>query len=186
MKFTNPRILISEAAAADLLDPEVSDEVKDVVEELEDDLDSIEEVPEKEKTTNGGIPVTAEAVPMLQSESGRYLVKLEDVIAVMETEGEAAAAAAAEAGETNEEGEAPTAEECEPEPVNVIEKIADANGVDAEDVAVVISTESVGCLAEASLLESGKGRKCGKNCKKLRKTKKTVDALKGKVALVKA
>ena len=38
MLFNNPRKLLVEAASADLLNPEVSEEVKDVIEELEEDL----------------------------------------------------------------------------------------------------------------------------------------------------
>lgn len=181
---TNPRRLISEAAAADLLNPEVSEEVKDVVEELEDDLKDIDTVPDDQKTTNGGIPVTTEGVSLMKTNNGRYLVTLEDVIAVMETEG---ADAAEEAKQNAEPGETPpTAEECEPSATDTLEKIANANGVDVEDVTVVINSNEMACVAEAALLEAGKGRCKGRNTKKLMKKKKVVDALKGKVDLAKA
>ena len=60
------------------------------------------------------------------------------------------------------------------------------NGVEPEQVAVVITAESVKFLAETALLEAKAGKKCGKGAKKLAKVGKTVDELKGKVKLVKA
>ena len=189
MLFKNPRKLLSEAASTDLLAPEVSEKVKEVIDELEDTLtNNVEEVKEEDKTTNGGIPVTTEAVAIMEStgnyDRARYLVKLEDVIAIKETEGEAAAAAAVE-----EPGTAPTEEECEkaePDAANVVEDIAAKNGVDPEQVAVVITAENVQFLAETALLEAKAGKKCGKGAKKLDKLGKAVDQLKGKVKLVKA
>lgn len=188
MLFKNPRRLLSEAATADLLNPEVSDEVKDTITGLEDILtNNIEEVKEEDKTTNGGIPVTTESVAMLESAVGygnaKYLVPLESVIAIMETEGEAAAMAAAEPGE------APTEEEiaaAEPSPVNVVEDIAEKNGVEPEQVAVVITAESVRFLAEMSLLEAkaGRGKRAAEKAKKAKETLETLE--KGNVKLVKA
>lgn len=182
MLFKNPKKLLSEAASADLLDPKVSDEVKDVIDELEDVLtNNIEEVDEKDKTTNG-MPVHAEAVAMMESSVGygnaRYLLKIEDLMAVREAEGEAAAAEAME-----EPGQAPTPEEVEaaaPDAGNVIEDIAAKNGVEPEQVAVVITAETVRFLAETALLEA----KCGKDkkdCKALglaRKYKKAAEMVK--------
>lgn len=194
MLFSNPRRLLSEAASADMLNPEVSDEVKDTIEELEDDLtNNVEEVDEKDKTTNGGIPVTTESVSMLEAAGNycraQYLVALEDVIAVKEAEGEEAAK---EEKAMEEPGNAPAApseeeaEAAEPDAGNVIEDIADKNGVDPEQVAVVITAEQVRFLAETALLEAKCGKKKGKATKKLKKTKKVIDELKGKVKLVKA
>lgn len=193
MLFTNPRKLLSEAATADLLNPEVSDEVKEVINDLEDTLtNNVEEVKDSDKTTNGGIPVTTEAVSLMEAANGgsygsaRYLISLESVIAVKEAEGEAAAAEKME-----EPGQAPSAdecEECEPDAANVVEDIANKNGVDPEQVAVVITAENVRFLAQTALLES----KCGKKgndaqgTKKLGKMRKAVDELKDKVKLVKA
>lgn len=186
MLFTNPRRLLSEAASADMLDPEVSEEVKDVIKDLEDVLtNNVEEVKDEDKTTNGGIPVTTESVALMESSTNyggaRYLVSLESVIAIMETEGEKAAEEAME-----EPGQAPTeaeVEEHEPEPENVIERIAQANDVDPDQVAVVITAENVRFLAETALLEA----KCGKKGKGGKKAKKIADvAKKLKDRLVKA
>lgn len=181
MLFSNPRKLLSEAATADLLNADVSEEVKEVIEELEDDLtNNIEEVKDSEKTTNGGIPVVAESVALMESTVGygraRYLVKLEDVIAVKEAEGEAEASNAMQ-----EPGQAPSAEEAEaaePDAGNVIEDIADKNGVDPEQVAVVITAENVSFLAETALMEAKCGGKKARATKKLKKVAKAVKELK--------
>lgn len=190
----NPRSILSEAATADMLNPEVSEEVKDTIDELEDTLtNNVEEVKDSDKTTNGGIPVTTEGVAVLESaysdSRGRkqYYVRLEDVIAIKEAEGEEEAKA-----DMEEPGEAPSeeqVEEHEPDASDVIEKIADANGVDEDQVTVVISSESVSMLCDAALLEAKAGR-CGKKArhtKKLKKTKEAIDELKdGKIKLAKA
>lgn len=191
MLFTNPRKTLSESAAADLLNPEVSKEVKDVINDMEDILtNNVEEVAEKDKTTNGGIPVVAEAVALMESAGNygkaKYLVTLESVIAIKETEGEKAAAEAME-----EPGEAPSEEQCtehEPDACNVVEDIAAKNGVEPEQVAVVITAENVRFLAQTSLLEAkaGKTGKEAQATKRLKKMKDTTDQLKGKIQLVKA
>ena len=156
MLFKNPKKILSEAASADLLNPEVSDEVKEVLDDLEDVLtNNIEEVDEKDKTTNGGIPVVAESVSLMESAVGygnaKYLLRFEDLYSVMEAAAEAEAEAAAEPGE------APSAEDVAaamPEPENIIDDIAAKNGVDPEQVAVVITAESFRQLAYNALLEA--------------------------------
>jgi hypothetical protein len=102
----------------------------------------------------------------------RYLLKIEDLMAVREAEGEAAAAEAME-----EPGQAPTPEEVEaaaPDAGNVIEDIAAKNGVEPEQVAVVITAESVRFLAECALMEA----KCGKDKKACKAKEKAEDLLK--------
>lgn len=187
MLFSNPRKILSEAATADLLDPEVSEEVKDTIEELEDVLtNNVEEIKDDDKATNGGIPVTTESVAVMEAANtyggARYLVTLEDVIAVKEAEGEAEAVANAEPGEAPTEEEV---KECEPDAVNVIEDIATKNGVEPEDVAVVITAENVRFLAETAILEAKAGKK-GCAGKKAKACLETINQLKGKVNLVKA
>ena len=193
MLFSNPRAILSEAASTDMLNPEVSEEVKNTIEDLEDTLtNNVEEVDDKDKTTNGGIPVVAEAVSLFESATtygtARYIVTLEDVIAVQEAEGEEAAK---EDQQLEDPGQAPSEEKCEekePDAANVVEDIAKRNDVEPEQVAVVITAENVRFLAQTALLEAKCG-KCGKDAqatKKLKKYKKTVNQLKGKVKLVKA
>lgn len=164
MLFKNPRVLLSEAASADLLNPEVSEEVKDVINDLEDVLtNNVEEVKDADKTTNGGIPVTTESASLMEAAApygkARYLISLEQVMAIRETE-EAEAAAAAEAAPAEEGGEAPTEEPAAPtvEPANIIERIADNNDVEPEQVAVVISAEAAHYYAQTALLEQKAGR----------------------------
>lgn len=190
MLFKNPRRLLSEAASADLLDPAVSDEVKDTVDELEDILtNNVEEVEPEDKTTNGGIPVTTESVSLMQVANPskyngiKYLVKLEDVISIKESEGEEAASEKME--EPDEKPSEEEIEENEPDAPSIIEDIANKNGVDPDEVAVVISSECA-FLAETAILEAKCGKKKGKGKKKLKKTVDTVKELKGKVAMVKA
>lgn len=177
MFYKNPRKLLSEAAA-DLLDPKESKEVKDVVDKMEDILtNNVEEVPEKDKLTNGGIPVTNESVSMLESvtEAGtRYMLRFEDLCSVMESEAEVAAEEAAE------EGTAPTPEEVEaatPEPKDVIADIAEKNGVEPDQVTVVIKAESMRCIARGALLEANAG-KCAENTKACKKAKKILEQCK--------
>ena len=177
MLFSNPRKLLSEAAA-DMLDPKESKEVKDVVDELEDVLtNNVEEVPEKDKLTNGGIPVTNEAVSMMESVTSagtRYMLRMEDLCAVMESEGEAAAEEAAA------EGTPPTPEEvenCTPPAGDVIKDIADKNGVDPDQVTVVIKSESMRCIARGALLEQKYGT-LAENAKACNKALKVVKQLK--------
>ena len=178
MLFYSPRKLLSEAAAADFLDPAVSGEVKDVVEDLNDTLtNNVEEVKDEDKTTNGGIPVTVESASLLETNRrygrARYLVKLEDVMAIQETEGEAAAA---EETQTT----MPSPEACEanePEACDVVEKIASNNGVDPDQVAVVITSEAVSSLMEHAILESKAGRDI-KTAHKLNKINQTIKNLK--------
>lgn len=182
MLFSNPRKLMSEAASADLLDPAVSTEVKDVVNDLEDVLtNNIEEVKDEDKTTNG-MPLKAEAVAMMESASAygkaRYLLRIEDLMAVRESEGEEAAKE-----EADDEMKEPTPEEVEaaaPEAGNVIEDIAAKNGVDADQVAVVISAETARFLAQTAVLEAkcGKGKKDCKGLDKAKKLAKTAKMVK--------
>ena len=207
----NPRKLLVEATA--MLDPEVNDVVKDVVDDLDETLQSADGFDKKTGTvqdgadksdkvpvtTNGGIPVTEAAAAVFECKTATgkkaYIVTLETVMAIMETEGEAAAQAAME-----EPGEAPSeeaVEEAEPTAPEVVENIADANGIEtkvkevevelkpegdgeAQTVAVAINYEQVKMLANSAVLEA----KCGKKgddalaTKKLKKVGKAVKQLK--------
>ena len=179
MLFTNPRNISEAAATEEVLDVEKTPEVKDVVKELEDDLADIElEVSDHDKKADGDLMVTKESVALMESAStygkAKYLLRFEDLCSVMESEAEMAAEAEVEAGE------APTPEQVEehmPEPQNVIDDIAEKNGVEPEQVAVVITAESMRLIARAALLEA----KCDQEAectKKLKRTAKIVHAMK--------
>ena len=179
MLFSNPRNISEAAATEEVLNPENTPEVKDVVKELEEDLADIElEVSDKDKKADGDLMVTKESVALMESAStygnAKYLLRFEDLRAVMESEAEMAAEAEVEAGE------APTPEQVEehmPEPQNVIDDIAEKNGVEPEQVAVVITAESMRMIARGALLEA----KCGQDAectKKLKHTAKIVRAMK--------
>lgn len=183
MLFSKARKLITESSAADMLDPEVSSEVKDVIEELEKDLtNNVEEVKEEDKTTNGGIPVTSDAAPVMESAVGytnaKYLLKLEDVMAIKETEGDAGAEEPAEEPTPAEEpGQEPAPEE--PTAGEVVASVAAANDLPEDDakIAVVVNTDEVKFVAEMALLEAKSGR-CGSANARIKKIRKTIKELK--------
>lgn len=176
MFMSNPYKLLSEAATQDLMDPATSKEVKDVVDELEDDLtNNVEEVKPDDMVTNGGVPVTTAESALLVESNGRYFISMEAVIAIAEDE------AAEATGDVEPEADA-VADKAE----DVIEQIADANGVDKDDITIVINGESAAFVMEAAINESkatkGKGKKAVRKAKILTGVTK---ALKGKVKLFK-
>lgn len=176
----NPYKFLDEAATADLMDPATSEEVKDTVEELEDVLtNNVEEVKPDDMVTNGGVPVTTAESAVLVEANGKYFVSMEAVIAICEDE------AAEEAGE----GVEPSADDVADKATDVIEQIADANGVDKEDITVVINAESCGYICECAINESkcnkSKGGKKKKAVKKAKILSKVTKALDGKIKVFK-
>lgn len=176
-----PYKYLSEAATADLMDPATSEEVKDTIEELQDDLtNNVEEVPAEDMVTNGGVPITtAESAILAESSSGKYYVSMEAVMRICEDEAEAVS-----------DGVEPSADDVADQGENVIQQIADANGIDPEDVTVVISAEEMTFMCENAINESkcnkGKGKKKrGKAAKKVAILNKLTKALKGKVKVAK-
>lgn len=175
-----PYKYLSEAATADLMDPGTSEEVKDTIEELQDDLtNNVEEVPADDMVTNGGVPITtAESAVLCESSTGKYYVSMEAVMRICEDEAEAAV-----------EGD-PTPDDVADQADNVIDQIANANGIDPEDVTVVISAEEMTYMCECAINESKcnkkKGKKKGgKSAKKIAILSKLTKALKGKVKVAK-
>lgn len=106
-------------------------------------------------------------------------------MSIMEAEGEANAAA-----EMEEPGQAPTPEEVSaaaPDAGNVIEDIASKNGVEPEQVAVVITAEALKLDAENAIMEAKCGNTGCKNKFKLAEKLKAIRQLKNKgVKVVKA
>ena len=175
----NPYKFLDEAATADLMDPATSEEVKDTVDELQDTLtNNVEEVKPEDMVTNGGVPVTTAESAVLIEANGKYFVSMEAVIAICEDE----------AAEDLPAGEEPSADAVADKATDVIEQIADANGVDKEDITVVINQESCAYICECAINESkcskGKGGK-KKAVKKAKILSKVSKALEGKIKVFK-
>lgn len=151
--------ILSEAASADLLDPEVDQEVKDVVEELEDVLTTnVEEVPADDKVSNNAVLDPAElkeCCTIWESGDGRYFADIRDIIRICEAEED-------ETGEPADAGEVAT-------------DVAAANDVDADDLVIVAPADVAAEIIEAAINESKAGKKCGKAKKK---AKGLTDAIK--------
>ena len=178
MLLGNPYKFLSEAATQDLMDPATSEEVKDTVEELEDTLtNNVEEIKPDDMVTNGGVPVTTSESAILVEHAGEYFVSMEAVIAICEDE-----------ATDDANGEEPTPDAVADKAPDVIEQIADANGVDKEDITVVINADEAAYVCECAINESkaSKGKKKGgKSVRKAKILAKTADALKGKLKLFK-
>lgn len=175
----NPYKFLSEAAVQDLMDPATSEEVKSTVDELEDTLtNNVEEVKPDDMVTNGGVPVTTAENAVLVESYGHYFLAMEAVLAICEDEANAEAAedGADEATPDQVAGKAP----------DVVEQIAQANGVDKDDVTVVINADECAYICECAINESKASK--GKKKKAVRKAKilaKAAKALEGKVKLFK-
>lgn len=179
MLFGKPYKFLSEAAAADLMDPGTSEEVKDTVDELQDTLtNNVEEVKPDDMVTNGGVPVTTAENALLIESNGRYFISMEAVLAICEDEAEVPETASDDAAADAVAGEAE----------NVIDQIADANGVDKEDITVVINADEAAYVCECAINESkaSKGKKkSGKSVRKAKILAKTAKALEGKIKIFK-
>ena len=175
MLLAKPHKFLSEAATQDLMDPATSPEVKETINELEDVLtNDVEEVKPSDMVSNGGVPVVTSESALLMESAGGYMVAMETVLAIAEAE-------AAEESETAD----PAPEEVAEKVPDVIEQIADNNGVDKEDITVVINAESALYIVECALNESRAGKKNGKAAKKAKILSKAAEALKGKIQVFK-
>lgn len=157
MLYGDPHKILSEAASADLLDPEVDQEVKDVVEELQDDLTTnVEEVPAEDKETNNAVlsPEELKEACTLWEGNGRYYMDIRDVMRICEAEEEAT-------GEPADAGE-------------VAADVAETNDVNTDDLVIVAPADVASEMIEAALNES----KAGKKGKAAKKAKGLSDALK--------
>lgn len=187
--FANPNTLLEAAASADLLALKQdggSEEVTDAVEELEDVLvgGNIEEVPDDEKTTNGHQPITISTESCIVTEASgsyrsgaKYLIEFADIIRLMEAEGD----------EPEDPEQPDVAPEGEPDAGDLVEKVADACGVDKDDIAIVIQADECAMLAECAILEAKAGRKKKRATAKLNKFKRALrDMKKHGIKLVKS
>lgn len=157
MLYGDPHKILSEAASADLLDPEVDQEVKDVVEELQDELTTnVEEVPAEDKETNNAVlsPEELKECCTLWEGNGRYFMDIRDLMRICEAEEEAT-------GEPADAGE-------------VAADVAETNEVNTDDLVIVAPADVASEMIEAALNES----KCGKKGKAAKKANGLTDALK--------
>lgn len=168
----NPYKFLSEAATQDLMDPATSPEVKDTIDDLQDTLtNNVEEVKPDDMVTNGGVPVTTAESAILIEANGEYFLSMEAVLAICEDE------AAEDATEDEVADSAP----------DVVEQIAQANGVDKDDITVVINADECAYICECAINESkaSKGKKKGKAARKASILAKAAKALRGKVKVFK-
>ena len=154
----NPFSLISEAATADFLDPDVDSDVKDTVEELQDDLTTnVEIVDAEDKETNNAV-LTAESCPVWESRMG-YIVDVRDIMRICEAEEEAT-------GEPADAGE-------------VAADVAATNDVSEDELVIVAPADVAQEMIESCIFEA----KCGKSTKAKKKAKglsKVIKDLKAK------
>lgn len=164
MLFNYGNYILSESASADLLDPEVDSDVKDVVKELEDELTTnIEEVPAKDKETNGATELlkpTAESCMLYEAGSGKYFCNIMDIVRICEAEEE-------------ETGTMPDAGE-------VAADAAEANGHSEDDLVIVAPLDTARELVENCINEAKAGKKKGKNKKKANILSKAIKDIKKK------
>ena len=156
--------ILSETASTDLLDPEVDQEVKDVVEELEDVLTTnVEEVPAEDKLTNNAVlspDDLKECCTLWEAGNGKYFADIRDIMRICEAEEE-------ETGEPADAGE-------------VAADVAEANEVDTDDLVIVAPADVASEMIENALNESKAGKKNGKAKKKAKGLTDAIKDLKSK------
>lgn len=153
--------MLFESSTADLLDPEVDSDVKEVIEELEDDLTTnVQEVPAKDKVSNGAdalLNPTPESCMLYETSGGKYLCNIFDIMRICEAEEE-------------ETGVAPDAGD-------VADQVADANGTTSDELVIVAPVKVAEEIVEACINEAKCGKK-GSKAKSKKKAKSLSKALK--------
>lgn len=153
--------MLFESSTADLLDPEVDSDVKEVIEELEDDLTTnVKEVPASDKESNGATELlkpTKESCMLYEAGNGKYFCNIFDIMRICEAEEE-------ETGVTPDAGE-------------VAADVADANGKGEDDLVIVAPLDTAKELIEACINEAKCGKK-GSKAKSKKKAKSLSKALK--------
>lgn len=147
------RDMLYEAAAAEFLDPDVSEETKEVITDIQDDLtNNIEMVDAEDKETNN-TELTVESCPVFECSYG-YAVDIRDIMRICEAEEEMT-------GEPADAGE-------------VASDVAAANDVSEDELVIVAPVDVAQQMIEACLFEA----KCGKSGKSSKKAKGLQKALK--------
>lgn len=163
MMYGNAYRILSETASTDMLDPEVDQEVKDVVEDLEDVLTTnVEVVPAEDKETNNAVlsPDELKECCTLWEGNGCYYADVRDIMRICEAE-------EAETGEPADAGEVAT-------------DVAAANDVSSDDLVVVAPADVAAEMIENALNESKAGKKKGKAAKKAKGLSDALKSLKKK------
>ena len=159
---SNPFSLLSEAATDDFLDPDVSPEVKEDIQELQDDLSSnVEVVDAEDKETNNAV-LTTESCPVWYLEStNRYAVDIRDIMRICEAEEDAT-------GEPADAGDVAS------------DVVANNDEVgDKDDLVIVAPADVAQEIVEFALLEAKSGRS-GKGARKAKSLKNALKELKDK------
>ena len=159
MLFANRNYgLLTEAASAEFLDPDVDSDVKDVVTNLQDALTTnVETVDADDKDTNG-TDLTVESCPVYKTSYG-YAVDVRDIMRICEAEEETT-------GEPADAGQ-------------VASDVAAENDVDKDDLVIVAPLDVAQEIVEACLFEAKCGKSSGGKAKKKAKgLGKVIDDLK--------
>lgn len=160
MLFYNGRRSLFESAgevlsSAELLDPEESKDVEEVMDDLEEILTTnIEEVKPEDKVSTGATEMlkpTAESVNLYET-NGKYMVNLFDLLKLHEDAADNAEAAGEEAPEADAAAAA--------------EEVADANGVDSDDLVIVAPVDTAEEIVQNAANEAATGR-LGRNVRRM-------------------
>lgn len=158
MLYGDPYKFLSEAASADLLDPQVSEEVKDVVNELEDELTTnVEEVPAEDKDDNHAVlsaEELKETATLYRISESKVGFDIRDLLRICEAEEE-------ETGEPADAGE-------------VAADVAEKNDVSADDLVIVAPAD----VAEEIVTNAVQEAKCGRKGKATKKANGLLAAVK--------
>lgn len=151
--------LLIESAAAEFLDPEVSQDVKDVVDDITDALTTNVETVDAEDKESNGVDLTAESCPVYKLAESRYGIDIRDIMRICEAAEEAT-------GET-------------PDAAEVATDVAETNDVDKDDLVIVAPIDVAQEIVEACIFEAKCGKsKGGKAKKKAKGLGKVLDDLK--------
>lgn len=141
MIYGRPSKVLTETASADLLDPNVDTDVKNVVNDLQDVLTTnVEEVPAEDKVSNHAVlsPDELKESCMLWEANGRICLDVRDLMRICEAEED-------ETGEAVDAGEIAT-------------DVAEINDVNPDDLVIVAPADVAKEMIESCLLEARVGR----------------------------
>lgn len=153
-------------ASSDNFDPNESDTVKSVVDDLNDTFENIEEVPEEEKESTGATELlkpSTESVILYESSSGKMFLNINDIMRINEAEDEEAE----ETGDTEESSD----------PAETAEEIADNNNVDKDDLVVVAPADTAIDMVNGGVNEAVATGEPGKHYSRMIRLANTISRL---------